>query len=207
MIITVDQLKALMPKTAAKGRAERFIQPLNDAMAWGEINTPKRIRAFLATIAWESSELTKMSEDLVYRDPDRIDKMFKQITAKTAPLCVNNPEVLANYAYCNQYGNGSFESGDGYKFRARGPIGITFQDNYNRCGKALGLPLVQDPDLLLIPENGCKAAAWFWKVNKLNALADKGDFEKLTEKVNAAKDGMVFRLAYLEKSKRIIPDV
>ena len=43
--------------------------------------------------------------------------------------------------------------------------------------EALGLPLLEQPDLLLQPEPAVLSAAWFWQFNGLNALADAGDLK------------------------------
>ena len=63
--------------------------------------------------------------------------------------------MIANTAYANRMGNGSIESGDGWRYRGRGPGQLTGKDNYQRCGEALGLDLVSDPDQVASPAIGC----------------------------------------------------
>lgn len=47
---------------------------------------------------------------------------------------------------------GNTMPGDGYKFRGRGYVQLTGKRNYNKAGKAVGLDLVKEPDLALMPE-------------------------------------------------------
>lgn len=90
---------------------------------------------------------------------------------------------------------GNNQPGDGFKYRGRGPIQITGRANYRDCGKALGLDLEQFPSLLEAPTVGARAAGWFWKSRNLNALADKGDFEGITRKINGGLNGLADRMA------------
>jgi predicted chitinase len=62
------------------------------------------------------------------------------------------PEYFKKYD--GRYGN--VNPGDGYRYRGRGPVQLTFLDNYAKFGKLLGLDLVNDPDLACVPENGVK---------------------------------------------------
>ena len=117
---------------------------------------------------------------------------------------MSNEEKLANLVYAKRLGNGDSNSGDGYKFRGRGIIQITGRSNYADAGKALGLNLINQPDLLLQKPNAAMSAAWFWSSRGLNALAvdhtddnDLEDFTEITKRINGGSVGLSERLALL----------
>ena len=58
---------------------------------------------------------------------------------------------------------GNTKPGDGAKYKGRGYIQITGKYNYEQAGKALGLDLVNHPELVEKPEIAAKVAVWFWK--------------------------------------------
>lgn len=101
-------------------------------------------------------------------------------------------------------GNGDEASGDGWRFRGRGLLQITGRGMYQRCGDALGLPLLEQPDLLLQPEQAVLSAAWFWQSNGLNALADAGDFEAITRRINGGLNGLAERKALWLKAREAL---
>ena len=68
-------------------------------------------------------------------------------------------------------------------------------------GKALGLDLIANPDLLLEYLNAARSAAWYWKANGCNELADKGDFLAITRRINPPAEGQADRVARLNVAK------
>ena len=181
-----------------------------------EINTPQRIAAFLAQTAHESGGYTMLTENLNYKAatlaacwPNRFavlgaDKKPVKENGKLVPTAVANsiagkPELIANLVYSSRMGNGPAESGDGWLFRGRGLKQLTGRDNVTRCGVALGVDFVSNPDLLLEPLYAARSAGWFWKTNNLSKFADVGDMEGMTKKINGGLIGIADRKARYEK--------
>jgi putative chitinase len=194
----------------------KWLQAVVETCVEFEINTPQRIAAFLAQTAHESGGYTMLSENLNYKAatlaacwPNRFavlgpDKKPKKENGKYVPTGVANsiagkPELIANLVYSSRMGNGPAESGEGWKFRGRGLKQLTGKDNYTRCGNALGLDLVSNPDLLLEPTAAARSAGWFWKANNLSVFADNGDMEGMTKKINGGLIGIEDRKARYAK--------
>lgn len=157
---------------ANPANAAKYVDALNAAMERFEINTPKRIAAFLATVSIESARLTAVEEGLFYSSPERLASIFKRAfrDADDARPYAKNPKALSTKLYQG--------------FHGRGLIQLTWEANYRRCGDALGVDFVADPALLTTPEYAALSAAWFWKANGCNAAADLGDMTKVTAIVN-----------------------
>ena len=182
-----------------------------------EINTPQRIAGFLAQTSHESGGYTMLTENLNYRaatlaacwpnrfavlGPDK--KPVKDQQGKLTPTAVANaiagkPELIANMVYSSRMGNGPAESGEGWKYRGRGLKQLTGKDNYARCGQALGVDLVGDPDLLLQPLYAARSAGWFWKANALSTFADASDIKGMTKKINGGFIGLEQRQKLYDK--------
>ena len=173
----------LMAMGVSAESAEDFCLPLDAACASFEINTVSRAAAFLAQCAFESGMFRVVSEDLMYHDPMRIAKVFGLSMAEALGLA-GRPEALANRVYAGRNGNGNEASGDGWRYRGRGPIELTGKRSYMYAGAALGRDYVTDPDQVCLPSEGSFCAGWFWTVNDLNRLADKGDIDGITRAVN-----------------------
>jgi putative chitinase len=67
---------------------------------------------------------------------------------------------------------------------------LTGKDNQKRCGDALGMDFIKNPELLLTPEGASLSAAWFWAENKCGPIADSGDFVALTKRINGGTIGL-----------------
>jgi putative chitinase len=197
--------------------AERWIEPVRSACAEFGIDTPQRVAAFLAQCAHESAGFTRLSENLNYSaegmatvwptrfaeqepDPNRKgktrakkDAKGKNIPNALARMLHRKPELIANTVYANRMGNGPIASGDGWKHRGMGLKQLTGKDNQRRCGEALGVDFVSNPELLLTPAYAARSAAWFWKTNNCNRFADRGDIDGLTKTINGGLIGIADR--------------
>jgi putative chitinase len=68
----------------------------------------------------------------------------------------------------------------------------------------LGLDLLAKPELLEQPTYAALSAAWFWSVHGLNVLADAGDFQSITKKINGGLNGHADRTATYERALRAL---
>ena len=135
--LTASQLAIIMPSCPDP---ENWAQALNTAMEKFEITTPSRMAAFLAQLAHESGQLTRLTENLNY-SAKRLTQVWPnrfQTLEKAAPY-EKKPEKLANYIYAKRLGNGDEASGDGWSYRGRGPIQLTGRGNYRAAGQGLSL--------------------------------------------------------------------
>ena len=48
------------------------------------------------------------------------------------------------------------------------------------------------------------SAAWFWSTKGLNTLADKGEFVKITRRINGGVNGLEDRLQLWERAKKVL---
>jgi putative chitinase len=201
---------------------DKWLQPIIETCVEFEINTPQRIAAFLAQTSHESGGYTMLTENLNYRAatlaacwPGRFAEMGPNkkpkkdakgalIPTKVALSIEKKPELIANIVYSSRMGNGPPQSGEGWKYRGRGAKQLTGKDNYKRCGDALGVDLVANPDLLLEPLHAARSAGWFWKTNNLSPLADAGDIKTMTKKINGGFIGLEARQALYDRIMAVI---
>ena len=176
MPITTQQLLQILPSAGAK--AGVFAPVLNTAMQRYQIVGNKRVAAFIAQIGHESGQL-------VY---------VREIWGPTP----------AQAKYEGRKDLGNTVPGDGFKYRGRGLIQITGRANYAACGEALGLDLLNRPELLEQTQYAALSAAWFWSVNGLNTLADAGDLRKITQRINGGINGQADRQALYDKALKVL---
>lgn len=99
---------------------------------------------------------------------------------------------------------GNRNIGDGRRFAGRGLIQITGRSNYEAVSKGLGIDFVNDPILLEHPANAARSAAWWWANNGCNQIADTGDFERLTKRINGGTNGLADRLERWNRAKQYV---
>jgi predicted chitinase len=79
---------------------------------------------------------------------------------------------------------GNTKPGDGAKYKGRGYIQLTGKYNYKRAGEALGLDLVNKPELVEKPEVAAKVAVWYWQNRVANKVDNFKDTRAVTKKIN-----------------------
>lgn len=212
MQITEQQLLHVLPN--ARRQAGVFVSAINRAAGRFNITSRVRLAAFLAQVGHESGELQHLVENLNYSAqalantwPARFAEDSQARVKAPNGLALRlqrQPEAIANAVYGGRMGNGPAASGDGYSFRGRGLIQLTGRANYAAAGADLGLDLVAQPELLEQPEHAAMAAAWFWASRGLNDLADRGDFEGITRRINGGLTGLAERRALWERAKAVL---
>lgn len=154
---------------------------------------------FFGQCAHESGGFKVFSENLNY-SADGLTKIFKKYfpSLAAAQPYARKPEKIANRVYANRMGNGPESSGDGWKFRGRGPIQLTGKSNYTQFAQDIGRPdVLTNPDIVAT-ELAFESALWFFNKNNLFAIADKGVSDavigQITRRVNGGTHGLDDRI-------------
>jgi len=154
-------------------KADEVARHLSSAMREANITTPRQKAAFVAQLAHESGGFQFMEE------------------------------IASGAAYEGRRDLGNTQPGDGQRFKGRGYIQVTGRANYEAAGRALGLDLVNNPELAARPENAARIAAWYWNSRNLNSMADRGDFVGVTRRINGGTNGLASRQQYYADALRV----
>lgn len=168
--LTRELLKKAYP--LANTDAVEYINKYKDQF---DINTDKRLAAFVATCIVESFGFRKYVESTKYTSASRL----RQVFPKTVPtmelarrLVKSGDKAIANYVYGTKNGNRGRDTNDGWDYRGRGAIQITCRNNYIASAKSTGYDYVNKPELLSTHEHAIISAMDWWKRNGCNELAD-----------------------------------
>ncbi|HEV7805868.1 MAG TPA: glycoside hydrolase family 19 protein [Solirubrobacteraceae bacterium] len=169
MSVNTAFIAAGVPASIAEQEA-----PLAEAaMTEFSITSQARAQMFLAQVLHESGGLC----------------FFEEIWGPTA----------AQSGYEGRRDLGNTESGDGKRFKGRGPIQLTGRANYRSFGPQLALELEKHPEMASQHAIGWRIAGLYWKTHGCNELADQGDFVAVTKRINGGTTGLADRQRYLHK--------
>lgn len=192
-MITPQTLRRFAPKSRVP---DVHAHALQAARSHSSVVTPRRLCHFMGQIFVETGSLVHMVENLDYRNAARLDAIFRSVRGieDAKALIARGPEAIANRVYANRLGNGGEASGDGWRYRGSGYKQLTGRSNYRDIGRIVGLDLEACPELAREPENAARIAFAFWDARGCSALADDGDVEGITARINgAAKLGLAER--------------
>lgn len=175
--ITPALLQAATGCTAA--HADLYAEHLDVACRhYGISATPERLAAFLAQLGHESGGLRHVRE------------------------------LADGRAYEGRRDLGNTQPGDGPLYRGRGLIQTTGRFNYRAVAKSLAPMDAPDfeafPGALEEPRWAVWSAADYWDSRDLNALADAGQYEAITRRINGGLNGQADRLARWERAQRAL---
>lgn len=171
--MTTYETRLLFPY-ATSINIDKFCQPLTDTMQRFEINTPKRIAAFVAQLAHESGSLKYVRE------------------------------IASGNAYEGRKDLGNTQTGDGPRFKGRGLIQLTGRANYQKASEFFQVDFVANPELVETPHYAAMIAGWYWHRHNLNQLADIRDFRKITRIINGGYNGMADRQKHYDHACAVL---
>ena len=155
-----------------------------------EIDTPLRVSHFLAQCSHESSGFQVTVENLNYSASALLKTFPKYFTIRTARQYARRPVEIGSRVYANRMGNGNEASKEGWKYKGRGYIQLTGKDNYRLFNEIVPEDILDEP-VLVATKYPLLSAAWYWKLNGLNELADLSqDVTEITRKVNGGAIGL-----------------
>lgn len=165
-MITKELLLKVCPKSDKV--SDIVVRDFNNLSEQYQINTPKRVAAFIAQCAHESAEFT------------------------------HTTEIASGSAYEGRKDLGNIYKGDGKKFKGRGYIMTTGRKNYRSMSNIIfgNNRLINFPTLLAISPYAMQSAMIFWKSRGLNELSDIQYFQTITKKINGGLNGFKERIAY-----------
>lgn len=185
-----------------------------------EINTPRRIRHFMAHHFVESGGFSVLEENLNY-SAQRLTQVWPKRfpTIASATPYARNARALANKVYGGRMGNTG--PNDGYLYRGGGMNQLTGKDNYIAATKWTGIDLVANPHLARTIPVAAQIACDFWRANGLNAIVDadagegpiktvadvlkweEDDLQQGTRRINGGLIGLEHRRDALKSASRI----
>ncbi len=177
-IITPDTLRRISPHVTVQ-RANTYAKLLNDCMqSLGLTETKSRMAMFLAQILHESGHL-RYTEEIASGE---------------------------EYERRTDIGNTSIDDGDGPRYKGRGLLQITGRANYEQMGRAMGLDLINHPEMLATPANAVLSACTWWSLRgaKINPLADAGKIQAVTKIINGGLNGIVERENLYKRAMQVL---
>lgn len=186
MELTKEQLSKIIPKNS-----DKWFELCQEFFPKYNITTKERIAGFLAQVAHESGNFSRIDENLNY-STEGLRKTFPKYftSAIIAKRYARQPEKIASRVYANRLGNGPESSKEGWIYRGRGLIQLTGKYNYQLFADYIEKSLEETISYLSTTKGAFESACWFWDIKNLNQYADKKDIEGMTRVINGGTNGL-----------------
>ena len=197
-MLTTENFAELFPNCEDP---EGWVTAMNTAFPKYGIDTPRRIASFVAQCGHESGGWRTFSENLNYsaKALDAIFGKYFKRAGRDAQDYHRQPEKIANVVYANRMDNGDTDSGNGYRYRGRGPIQLTGKANYLAFSKWIDMACVSNPHWVTENKDIALASAiWYWDTNNLNKYADNDDIKTMTKRINGGYIGLEDRIHHYQ---------
>ncbi len=170
-------------------------------------------------------DVDQLLEIAPYADPAQVASLLPHLLLTMAAYGISTPLRQAHFLAQLIHESGSFnyleeidpgdylegrtdlgntQPSDGRRFKGRGLIQITGRSNYQACGQALGIDLIQAPTRLADHDLACLSAGWFWSKNQINQFADRDNVELVSRMINGGLNGFEDRKYYLAAAKEVL---
>lgn len=187
-ILKIDDIRKIARgklNAAAVANAKSVLLALEVAGAKFGLNQPHRLAQFLAQIMHESGEF-------------RFDR---EVWGPTP----------AQRRYEGRKDLGNTQAGDGAKFKGHTAMQITGRANTKAfrdwCRKNIDAScpdFLDKPELMNTDPWEGLGPIWYWETRKLNRLADQGDVENITERINGGLNGYADRVTLLGRASLVL---
>jgi len=163
------------------------------------ITDTRELANFMGQMQIESGGFNSMNENLRYSG-SRLLEIFPgrngmRAAEQANAIAAGGPEKIAEAIYGGPWGAdklGNTQEGDGWKYHGRGYVQLTGRDNYAIAGKALGLDLINHPELAADREVAAKIAIHYWQT-RVVARGHQHDVTRACHDINNGKHGLAER--------------
>jgi len=194
-------LQQLVP-SLDKTNAELYCDLFNQYAFDSGIDTLDKIKMFLTICSIESKDLTQLKESFNLSASKLMAIYPRFFNKQLADACERNSDLIADVIYKNRLGN--ISGNDGSKYIGRGLIKAIGYNRYRTIGFHLGLNLVDNPELLEIPENAVKSSLLQWKYLGLDGFAANRDVRSAVSSIDKSGSRLLQTISKYDKAKIII---
>ena len=112
--------------------------------------------------------------------------------------------TVAQKGYEGRKDLGNVYPGDGFRYMGRGVFQVTGRANYASMGQRIGIELEENPGIVETPDIAMWTACEYWKSRGLSDLADTGQDDTITRRINGGTNGIDKRRALVARAKAIL---